>query len=149
MKEMKRIAVLLLTAALLLTGISALAVDGKDLAVQMEDNTAYLQQVSTRRCTFQCKYMNTDPERTVTGFDLRYIAADKEQNVSMEETTQRIDMRIAPGVSKASPVIYITNQSELAYLIIAIQAVYFEDGTSQTIDFAAGEDYNMYIFRII
>ena len=146
---MKKITVLLLTAALLLTSVSALAVDGKDLAVQMVDNTAYLQQVSTRRCTFQCKYVNNDPERTVSGFDVRYIAYDRNENVIIEETTQLIEMRIAPGVSKASPVIYITNQSELAYLVIAVQTVYFTDDTSQTIDFAAGENYNMYSFRII
>ena len=67
----------------------------------------------------------------------------------MEETTQFIEMQIAPQLSKTSPVIFITNQSELAYLVIAVQAVYFTDGTSQTIDFAAGENYNMYSFRII
>ena len=146
---MKRIAVLLLVAALLLSSVSALAVDGKDLAVQMVDQSAYLQQVSTRRCTFQCKYVNNDPTRTVSGFDLVYIALDRNQNVSMEETTQYIEMRIGPRVAKTSPIIYITNQSELAYLIIAVQTVYFTDGSTQTIDFAADENYNMYYFRII
>ena len=146
---MKRIIVLLLTAAFLLAGVSALAVDGKDLAVQMVDKTAYLQQVSTRRCTFQCKYVNNDPERTVSGFDLRYAAYDRNKNFIMEEPKQYIEMRIAPGVSKTSPVIYITNQSELGFLVIAVQTVYFTDGTSQTIDLAAGENYNMYSFRII
>ena len=146
---MKRMIVFLLTAALLLTSVNAMAVDGKALAVQMVDQSAYLQQVSTRRCTFQCKYVNNDPTRTVSGFDLVYIALDRNQNISMEETTQFIEMRIAPKVSKTSPVIYITNQSELAYLIIAVQTVYFTDGSSQTIDFAAGENYKMYSFRII
>ena len=146
---MKRMIILLLTAALLLTSVSALAVDGKDLAVQMVDQSEGLKQVSTRRCTFQCKYANTDPTRTVSGFDLAYVALDRNLNVSMEETTQLIEMQIAPGMSKTSPVIYITNQSELAYLVIAVQAVYFTDGSSQTIDFAAGENYKMYSFRII
>ena len=146
---MKRIIGILLAAALLLSGVSALAVDGRDLAVQMVDKSAYLQQVSTRRCTFQCKYVNNDPSRTVSGFDLAYVALDRNQNISMEETTQFIDMRIAPQAVKTSPVIYITNQSELAYLIIAVQTVYFTDGSSDTIDFAKGENYRSYPFRII
>ena len=146
---MKPIVAVLLTAALLLSCMSALAVEGEDLAVQMVDKSAYLEQVSTRRCTFQCKYINNDPERTVSGFDLAYVALDRDQNVSMEETTQYIEMLIAPLKTKVSPVIYITNQSELAYLVLAVQTVYFTDGTSQTIDFAAGENYKMYSFRII
>ena len=69
---MKPIVAILLTAALLLSCMSALAVEGEDLAVQMVDKSAYLEQVSTRRCTFQCKYINNDQvlidsnERTYT-----------------------------------------------------------------------------------
>ena len=146
---MKRIFGLILAAALLLASVSALAVDGADLAVQMVEKSASLQQVSTRRCTFQCKYVNNDAERTVSGFDLAYVALDSNQNITMDETIQFIDMRIAPQTEKVSPVIYITNQSELAYLILAVQTVYFDDGTSDTIDFANGENYKSYYFRII
>ena len=146
---MKRILGILLAAIVLLSSASVLAVDGKNLAVQMVDKSAYLEQVSTRRCTFQCKYVNNDPSRTVSGFDLAYVALDSSQNISMEETTQFISMKIGPQATKTSPVIYITNQSELAYLIIAVQTVYFSDGSSETIDFARGENYSMYYFRII
>ncbi len=146
---MKRLISLLLIAALLMVSVSALAVDGSLMSVQMVDKSAYLEQVSTRRCTFQCKYVNNNPDKTVVGFDLVYMALDSNQNVSMEETTQYIEMRIGPRVAKTSPVIYITNQQELAYLIIAMQKVYFDDGTVEEIDFAEGENYQPYYFRII
>ena len=47
------------------------------------------------------------------------------------------------------PVIYITNQSEMAYLLVGIRTVYFTDGTQETIDFANGENYNVNYFRIV
>ena len=146
---MKRIIVFMLAAVLVMASVSALAVDGSQMSVQMVDKSAYLQQVSTRRCTFQCKYVNNHPSKTVAGFDLVYMALDRNQNVSMEETTQYIEMKIGPRVSKTSPVIYITNQQELAYLIIAMQKIYFTDGSVEEIDFAADENYQPYYFRVI
>ncbi len=145
---MKRLFILLLTAALLLTGASALAVEGADLAVQMVEEAASLQQVSTQHCAFQCEYANQDPDRTVAGFDLAYWATDRNRNISMPETTQHITMQIDPLAEGISPVIYITSQSEVAYLIVAVQAVFFTDGSSEVIDFAAGENYNTSVFRV-
>ena len=145
---MKQVFALLLTAVLLLTGVSTLAVEGADLAVQIVDKSALLQPISSQYCSFQCGYTNQDPDRTVAGFDLAYRALDRNRNISMGETTQYIALRIEPQAEKTSPVIYIANQSEIAYLIIAVLAVYFTDGTSEVIDFAAGEKYNSSVFKI-
>ena len=145
---MKRLFALLLTAALLLTGVSALAVEGADLAVQLKAETASWQLVSSQHCAFQCEYANQDPDRTVSGFDLAYTAMDRNRNISMAETTQHIALQIDPMTEKVAPVIYITNPNEMAYLIVAVQAVYFTDGSSEVIDFAAGENYDTSVFRI-
>ena len=131
---MKRLTALLLAGLILLTSAAALAVDGSDLAVQMVEDSACVELVSAQRCTFQCEYVNNDPERL---------------DISMTETTQHVVIQIAPQSTEPAPVIYLTNQNEIAYLCLALQAVYFTDGSNQTIDFAAGEDYNMYYFRII
>ncbi len=145
---MKKWIALLLAAALTLVAVSALAVDGKDLSLRMVDKSYYLEQVSTRRCTFQCKYQNTNNEKAVSGFDLAYVAMDGDFNVTMDETTH-IDLNIQPGDERIAPTIYITNQEEMVYLVLAVQTVYFADGTSETIDFASGEDYNSYAFQVI
>ena len=145
---MKRLFAILLTAALLLTGVSALAVEGADLAVQLKAETASWQLVSPRHCAFQCEYANQDPDRTVSGFDLAFTAMDRNRNISMTETTQHIALQIDPLTEKVAPVIYITNQNEMAYLTVSVQAVYFTDGSSEVIDFAAGEKYDTSVFRI-
>ena len=146
---MKRLTALLLAGLILLTSAAALAVDGSDLAVQMGEDSACVELVSAQRCTFQCEYVNNDPERTVAGFDLACVAMDRNLDISMTETTQHVVIQIAPQSTETAPVIYLTNQNEIAYLCLALQAVYFTDGSNQMIDFAAGEDYNMYYFRII
>ncbi len=145
---MKRMISVVLAVLLLVPFGTAMAVEGNRLSVQMVDKSAYLQQVSTRRCTFQCKYVNNNPEKTVSGFDLVYMALDSDQNVSMPDTTQHFDLQINPGADRAIPTIYITNQEEMAYLIIAVQSVYFTDGSSETIDFANDENYNPAYFTV-
>ena len=146
---MKRITAIALAALVLALGLPALAVEGSELSIQMVQNSACLEQVSTRRCAFQCNFINKNPEKTVSGFDLAYVALDRNQNVSMEETTQLIELSIQPGDTRAAPTVYITNQNELAYLIIAVQTIYFSDGTSESIDFARGENYDSKVFRVI
>ena len=145
----KYVAFLLVTVLLACAGMSALAVDGTELAVQMVDQSAELVQVSTRRCSFKCTYVNNSTEKAVAGIDLAYVALDSDRNVSMEETTQYLELPIEPQDTRPSPLIYITNQSELAYLIIAVQTVYFADGSSETIDFTNGENYDPAYFRVI
>lgn len=144
---MKRICALLLTGVMLLSAAGALAVDGKNLSVQMVDYSGDLERLSDQRCSFQCSYMNNNPEKTVAGIDLCLTAMDADYNITMDETTQFIALDIEPGDSCLTPVVYITNTDDLTYLWLAVQTVYFTDGTWETIDIAEGENYKSYVFQ--
>ena len=147
---MKSFTALLLTAVLLVSAcVSARAVNGSDLSVQMVKDSANVAQVSAERCTFQCKYVNRSEEKTVAGVDLVYMALDSDRNISMNLTSQYIDLQITPQSTTLSPLIYITNQRELAYIVVGVQTVYFTDGTIEAIDFAHGETFTTAYFRVI
>ena len=145
----KRIFILCLAAALALNCAAALAVEGADLSVQMVEKSAALQVVSIKRCTFQCSYMNNHPTKTVTGIDLSITALNSDRKVTMEDPAHYLEMTIPPLSARKTPLVYITDQNELAYLIISVQSVYFSDGTSETIDFAGGESYAPIYFKVV
>ena len=138
----------LLAAALILFCATAAATDGSELSVQMISESEVIAPLSANGCTFQCKLVNNHPSKTVRGVDLTYTAFDSGRTVSLEDSVS-LRVEIEPQASIPSPTLYVyTPDHDIAFLVVSVQAVYFTDGSSETIDFARGEKYKSAYCRI-
>ncbi len=131
---MKRLSALLLALVLFLSGIALAETETPATLYIRSSATALFNEVSGNRISIKFQVTNPSEGKPVKAFTIAVWPLDEDQEDLTDGNPYKLTSAktVAPGKTIYSDLFYLSDNSSIHYIYIAIIGITYEDGTSVT-----------------